>query len=218
MTDLPAMRQPKQDRSRVALERLMAASREILHEGTFELLTIAEISKRSGVSVGSIYARFGGKEDLFIAVMMEVMQELDAEWQQLIQQLHARNLPLRQRLPALMDVQAEYLRRHAGILRPFMARADDERVAGIGKAAYQKNEQTFIDQLLDAAAEIRHPEPEQAARFCFTVSYAALARFLGLGSAAEAAGEGDWEQLKRHLGMMCLSYLVTTVTVSTMKS
>ncbi|WP_244621277.1 TetR/AcrR family transcriptional regulator, partial [Klebsiella pneumoniae] len=144
MTDLPAMRQPKQDRSRVALERLMAASREILHEGTFELLTIAEISKRSGVSVGSIYARFGGKEDLFIAVMMEVMQELDAEWQQLIQQLHARNLPLRQRLPALMDVQAEYLRRHAGILRPFMARADDERVAGIGKAAYQKNEQTFI--------------------------------------------------------------------------
>ena len=86
MTDLPAMRQPKQDRSRVALERLMAASREILHEGTFELLTIAEISKRSGVSVGSIYARFGGKEDLFIAVMMEVMQELDAEWQQLIQQ------------------------------------------------------------------------------------------------------------------------------------
>ncbi len=138
MTDLPAMRQPKQDRSRVALERLMAASREILHEGTFELLTIAEISKRSGVSVGSIYARFGGKEDLFIAVMMEVMQELDAEWQQLIQQLHARNLPLRQRLPALMDVRAEYLRRHAGILRPFMARADDERVAGIGKAAYQK--------------------------------------------------------------------------------
>ena len=86
MTDLPAMRQPKQDRSRVALERLMAASREILHEGTFELLTIAEISKRSGVSVGSIYARFGGKEDLFIAVMMEVMQELDAEWQQLIEQ------------------------------------------------------------------------------------------------------------------------------------
>ncbi|HCM2948472.1 TPA: TetR/AcrR family transcriptional regulator, partial [Klebsiella quasipneumoniae] len=106
---------------------------------------------------------------------------------------------------------AEYLRRHAGILRPFMARADDERVAGIGKAAYQKNEQTFIDQLLDAAAEIRHPEPEQAARFCFTVSYAALARFLGLGSAAEAAGEGDWEQLKRHLGMMCLSYLITPV-------
>ncbi|WP_411547551.1 hypothetical protein [Klebsiella pneumoniae] len=48
MTDLPAMRQPKQDRSRVALERLMAASREILHEGTFELLTIAEISKRFG--------------------------------------------------------------------------------------------------------------------------------------------------------------------------
>ncbi len=62
MTDLPDMRKPKQDRSRIALERLMSASREILHEGTFELLTIAEIIKRTGLSVGSIYARFSGKE------------------------------------------------------------------------------------------------------------------------------------------------------------
>ena len=123
MTDLPAMRQPKQDRSRVALERLMAASREILHEGTFELLTIAEISKRSGVSVGSIYARFGGKEDLFIAVMMEVMQELDAEWQQLIQQLHRAQSAAAPAASGADGCRAEYLRRHAGILRPFMARA-----------------------------------------------------------------------------------------------
>ncbi|KMK19691.1 TetR family transcriptional regulator [Pluralibacter gergoviae] len=211
MSERSAIRQPKQDRSRIALERLMTASREILSEGTFELLTIAEISRRSGVSVGSIYARFGGKEDLFVAVMAEVMQELDAEWQQLVERLQAQNLPLREKLPALMDVQAEYLHRHAGILRPFMARADDERVASIGKAAYLKNEQTFIQLLLDSAAEILHPRPEHAARFCFTVAYASLARFLGLGSAVEASGEGDWEQLKRDLGLMCLSFLIAPV-------
>lgn len=187
----------------------MAASREILHEGTFELLTIAEISKRSGVSVGSIYARFNGKEDLFVAVMMEVMQELDAEWQQLIEPLRAAHMPLHQKLPALMNVQAEFLRRHAGILRPFMARADDPRVANIGKSAYLRNEQTFTALLLENRDEIRHPQPEQAVKFCFTVSYAALARFLGLGSAAEASGEGDWDLLKQELGMMCLSFLIS---------
>lgn len=209
MTDLPDMRKPKQDRSRIALERLMSASREILHEGTFELLTIAEISKRSGVSVGSIYARFSGKEELFVAVMMEVMQGLDAEWQQLTTSLRARHLPLRQLVPELLDLQADYLRRHAGILRPFMARADDERIAGIGKAAYQKNEQIFIALLMDSAADIHHPQPEQAVKFCFTIAYAALARFLGLGSASEAAGEGDWDQLKQDLGVMCLSFLIS---------
>lgn len=211
MTDLPEMRKPKQDRSRVALERLMSASREILHEGTFEMLTIAEISKRSGVSVGSIYARFSGKEELFVAVMIEVMQGLDAEWQQLTSALRERHLPLPQRVPALIEMQAEYLRRHAGMLRPFMARADDERIASIGKASFVKNEATFTALLLDPAEEIRHPEPQKAVKFCFTLSYAALARFLGLGSASDAAGEGDWDQLKQELGVMCLSYLMSPV-------
>ncbi|HDT6544798.1 TPA: TetR/AcrR family transcriptional regulator [Kluyvera ascorbata] len=214
MTDLPDMRKPKQDRSRVALERLMSASREILHEGTFEMLTIAEISKRSGVSVGSIYARFSGKEELFVAVMIEVMQGLDAEWLQLTTDLRERHLPLQQRVPALIEMQAEYLRRHAGMLRPFMARADDERIANIGKASFVKNESTFTELLLDSETEIRHPDAEKAVKFCFTLSYAALARFLGLGSASDAAGEGDWGQLKQELGVMCLSYLMSPVLVA----
>ena len=45
----------------------------------------------------------------------------------------------------------------------------------------------------------------------FASRSAALARFLGLGSASDAAGEGDWDQLKQELGVMCLSYLMSPV-------
>ncbi|MNB99470.1 transcriptional regulator BetI [compost metagenome] len=202
-----ASRTPKQDRSRASLERLMAASREILSEGTFEQLTIVGISKRSGVSVGSIYARFEGKDDLFLAVMMDVLGELDSEWEQLIEGVRNRNLPLAMQVPELINTLAEFLRRHASILKPFMSRAFDPRVAKFGKEKHLKAAYAFQSLLLYSREDIQHPDPEHAVSACFSIAYAALARFLGLGSADEAAGEGDWEQLKHDLGIMCFVFL-----------
>lgn len=207
MTEATCPMMPKQDRSRASLERLMAATREILHDGTFEHLTIAGISKRSGVSTGSIYARFKGKDELFRAVMAVVLEEIDQEWAQLMDQLHEQELALHALVPAAVGVLGEHLERHAAMLRPFMAHAHDEQVAQRGKASFKLTSQRFIALLLQARADIRHPQPEHAVASCFSIAYAAFARFFGLGSAADAAGEGDWAVLKQDLGDMCLGFL-----------
>lgn len=207
MTEATCPMMPKQDRSRASLERLMAATREILHDGTFEHLTIAGISKRSGVSTGSIYARFKGKDELFRAVMALVLDELDQEWTQLMEQLRGQELALQPLVPAAVGMLGDFLHRHAAMLRPFMAHAHDEHVARRGKASYRMTSQSFIAVLLQARGDIRHPHPEHAAASCFSIAYAAFARFFGLGSAADAAGEGDWAVLKQDLGDMCLGFL-----------
>ncbi|MFF5864437.1 TetR/AcrR family transcriptional regulator [Pseudomonas sp. NPDC012596] len=207
MSIAPGAKQPKQDRSRASLERLMAASRELLRDGTFEQLTIGAISKLSGVSVGSIYARFQGKDDLFLAVMTNVLAEIDAEWATLLSAIRARELPLDKRVPAVVEMLAEHLKTHANLLRPLMGRASDKHVANCGKASYLKAAHGFQSLLLECCADIRHPNPPHAVEACFSITYAALARFLGLGSAAEASGEGDWEQLKKDLGIMCRGFL-----------
>lgn len=198
---------PKQGRSRVALEKLLKATREILSEGTFEQLTISGISKRSGVSVGSIYARFEGKDELFLAVMADVLAELDSEWSDLIQGLRRQELPLIEKVPAAICALADHLKCHAAILKPFMARGSDPRVAVFGKATHLKTSSTFKELLLESRDEFSHPNPDHAVSACFSIAYAALARFLGLGSAADAAGEGDWDQLKQDLGVMCVGFL-----------
>ncbi|MDP9522897.1 TetR/AcrR family transcriptional regulator [Pseudomonas putida] len=198
---------PQQDRSRASLERLMHATREILNEGTFEQLTIAGISKRSKVSVGSIYARFKGKEELFLAVMIDVMTEMEREWAQEIAVLKTQQLSLNELVPALIDRLAEHLHRHASILKPFMTKASDPRVAACGKATHLKTEQAFQELLLEQRDFISHPEPERAVVNSFVIAYSALARFLGLGSAPDAAGEGSWDHLKKDLGQMCLGFL-----------
>ena len=59
---------PKQRRSRLSAERVLNSSLELLEEHGFDAFTVAEVSKRAGISVGAIYARFGNKEAMLRAV------------------------------------------------------------------------------------------------------------------------------------------------------
>jgi len=183
---------PQQDRSRASLRRVLEVTRELLSEGMGEGLTIAEISKRSGVSVGSIYGRFDGKEDLVLATMTDTMAGMDQDWERRVKPLCMQTRSLRQQVPVLIDALADHLSQHANLLRAFMLRADAPRIAECGKASHLKTRHLFEQILLCSRSDILHPEPEHAVSACFTIVYATLARFLGLGSAAEAAGEGDW--------------------------
>jgi hypothetical protein len=62
--------------------------------------------------------------------------------------------------------------------------------------------------LLERKDEFVHPEPERAADASFTVIYGTLARFLGLGGAQDAVGEGDWKSLLEDLSLMTKAYLL----------
>src|SRR6476619_367331 len=78
MTDT-SVRPPKQKRSQESLERVLAASMELLAEEGFDAFTIQDVSRRADVSVGAIYARFGNKESLLRAVHRHAMQSLRPE-------------------------------------------------------------------------------------------------------------------------------------------
>jgi len=58
------VRAPLQERSRKTLSRILDAAWELLEKEGPEGLTVAGITRKARASVGSFYARFGGKEDL----------------------------------------------------------------------------------------------------------------------------------------------------------
>jgi AcrR family transcriptional regulator len=62
--DLTLTKAPQQARSRRTLERLREAAWDLLEQEGVEALTITGVSAGAGVSVGSFYARFEGKEEL----------------------------------------------------------------------------------------------------------------------------------------------------------
>lgn len=78
--DAPLVKPPKQSRSRRTLERIVAASLEILDAEGADGLTVQAIVARAGSSVGSFYARFSGKEDLLEYLGERVWREAASRW------------------------------------------------------------------------------------------------------------------------------------------
>ena len=211
----PNSRTPKQQRSRESFDRVIAATIELLEEGSYAALTLAAVSRRAKVSIGSIYCRVDGKDALLREVQAVVMQQMEREFALLISRVRRRQLPLAELVPGLIREVALYLRRHANVLAAFMQAGDhDPIVEEVGRRAFQQAQLDFKLLLLERAAEFRHPEPDHAAEACFTVTYAVLGRYLGLNAGApghHGAGEGDWSQLVDDLGLMCLAFAMLDI-------
>ena len=79
MTDEPDhrahYRPPLQARSAATLARVLEAAEEIAFDTGFEQLTINGVAERAGVSVGSIYRRFDGKDQLVAALTDRMLRQ-----------------------------------------------------------------------------------------------------------------------------------------------
>ena len=203
-------RKPKQARSRESLKKMLDTAKEMLAENGYAEFTLQELSRRSNVSIGSIYHRFESKQELVRRVQAEVLETIEQEHALLINRLRRKNLALRKLLPEVVSVFSDFLRRHAPILRVFMDIAPtDPVVAEVGKRYHAQSMLDVKLLLLECRDEIRHPDPEHAVDASFAVIYASLGRYLGLGTAADVVGEGDWGTLLDDLTLMTLLFLTS---------
>jgi AcrR family transcriptional regulator len=210
--DTPHSRAPKQRRSRESYDRMIEAAIELLKEGGLGALTLAAVSRRSHVSIGSIYCRVDGKDALLREVQAIVLRQMEHEFALLVSRVRRKQLALRELVPTMVSEFAHYLRRHAALLAAFMQQGDrDPIVEEVGRKSYVQTVMDFNLVLLERKTEFRHPDPEHAATTVFSVVYAALARYLGLNSGAPGhggAGEGNWQQLVEDLGLMSLAFII----------
>lgn len=203
------LKEPKQNRSKASLERLLNAACELLTENGYKDFTLQEVSKRAKVSIGSIYNRFKSKEDLIRLLQVRELETLEVETALVITRIRRKQLKLRLLVPEVISEYANLLKTHKGILRPLMEiSAVDEVVATYGKTHAAQNIADFIQLLLERKEEISQPDPARAVDHIFKVVYAALARYLGLGIMDGVSGEGDWEELLDDLSQITLHYLL----------
>jgi len=172
--------------------------------------TLQDVSKRGRVSIGSIYNRFESKDALIHAVQLRVMERHETLMIAQIDAARAGAHDLPTLVVALIEALAETLRAHADQLRPLMQRANtDAMVAATGKTYYANTAGAVKGALLLHAADICQPDPLRAVDSAFRMIYAAIARYLGFGSATTAAWEGDWIVLKQDLARMIAAFLTT---------
>ncbi|MCC7462761.1 MAG: TetR/AcrR family transcriptional regulator [Gammaproteobacteria bacterium] len=210
LMDLSYSRAPKQTRSRQSFDRVLDTAIEIINEGGLAALTLAEVSRRSRASIGSIYCRVDSKDALIREVQARALTEMDHEFAVLVNRVRRKGLPLRELVPAIVRELALHLKRHARALNAFMQQAGvDPVIESMGRKSWQQNALDFKLILLERHAEFRHPNPEHAAATCFTVVYGCLARYLGLGVGGHADIDSTWSELIEDLGLMALGFLLT---------
>jgi AcrR family transcriptional regulator len=205
----PLIRPPLQRRSQESLERVLQAGAELLLEVGYEGFTLQEVSKRSGVSIGSIYARAPSKEALVLAIYDREMAKVSAANERLRETAQLEGLQGRDLIIALVDLMARSTLEHADILRVFMYRAlVDEEIWKRGSDRSTMLSRAFEEALLEHKDELNHPDPELAIDVAFRMVYNTLVRRVTHGNTFESQRPLSDEDLIRELGEAAADYLL----------
>ena len=183
-------RPPKQDRSRLTMDRIATAALELMGEVGVEGATVAAIVNRAGASVGSFYARFPGKEDLVRYLQERVWTDARERWDEALSAEAWEGLPIRSVVEGvvgllLRSLKADYQRRRA----LGWHRAMDSSGAELALSFHEHLLSTVTPLLLARREEISHPEPEAAIPFGYRAVVGAIREFLSLEEARALAPE-----------------------------
>ncbi len=155
--------QPKQQRSRDTLDRLLRATRELLEETVFEDLTIQQIATRAGCSVGTVYGRFKNKDAILPRLLEMHYEELEAEAEEAFEP-GRRGVPLEDRVALVVRFLVSLAARQPGLIRALVLRnyQKPQSIPQSIRASAGRVLARVHGFLLEGRAEIKHPEPTTA--------------------------------------------------------
>jgi len=203
------IRSPQQVRSRKSLEKVLAAGVALLAERGYDGFSIADVSARSKVSVGSIYQRFPSKAVLFRALQERMLAFINAEQEALFDGIEAAKLDQGEAVDVAVRRVADHFRRHEPLLRVMIMRgAVDEETRTHGSVSVHILARSFERFLGAAIPPSARGDAELAADMCFRIVYASLARRILWGPTFESPMELGWDTFVSELARACRSYLL----------
>jgi AcrR family transcriptional regulator len=209
VTDLSvSVQPPQQERSRASFERVLLAATTLLEEEGYDGFTLAQVSKRANVSIGSIYARVKSKDDLFYVIQDRYMTRSEDR-----PRLHDpgawSGLTAHELVVGVVHELGELFRVNARLLRVFTHRGIvDPVVAARSSASVTQFHDEVEAILLTQRAAIAHDDPVLAIDVAFRMAWGTLAREIMYGPTFESHRAIAWETLVAELGRACAAYLL----------
>jgi AcrR family transcriptional regulator len=208
-SEQPAIRPPRQRRSRESFDRVLEAGIGVLRESGFDGFTVHEVSRRAGVSIGSIYARAASKDALILAIYDREMERIAARQQRIEADAQREGLAGRALVETLVRDMAELMLSESATLRVFMQRAATDPV--IWERGAERSHvlaRVFETAMLEHRDELAHPDPELAIDVAYRFVYCTLARRITHGPRFESERELSDERLVQELATAAADYLL----------
>lgn len=170
-------REPRQQRSQDLLARLIDATRDLLDEKDFERISIADIAKRAGVSVGVLYTRFPTKDHLLVHLASAFADETGALMQRKFADDRIADLTLTALAELYFTTVAQSFARHRRLLRSVTLLVRTTEHAELRPIVQRFNlavHRRFAECALQQRRFIRHDDAEGAVNFAILAASAAL--------------------------------------------
>jgi AcrR family transcriptional regulator len=209
-TEPDALRPPLQNRSRETLERVLDAGEKLLVEKGWDGFTVQEVSRRSKVSIGSIYARAPSKEALLLAVYDRAVDRIAADNEAgLAADEHWAGMEPRELIMEATRELAVQMLRHQAMLRVFMNRSPvDPVISERGDQAVRKAASRYEELLLRHKDRFTHPDPSLAIEIAFRMVFSPMSRRISFGPNWGAYRPVEDDQLIEELGRGVAAYLL----------
>ncbi|MCH8804765.1 MAG: TetR/AcrR family transcriptional regulator [Planctomycetes bacterium] len=202
-------RQPQQTRSRQTLERILDGTEQLLRKKPFEEITVAEIVRAAGSSVGSFYARFGSKEGLLPLLYQRYDREVQRRVDRWFRRSDYSELSLAELVRRFVDTTVRSFRRRVWLVRAaaLYVRSHPDVVTREMQERRTEMHKRIARMFEHRYGEIRHPDPARAVQMgMFFVGAACRDVIVIAGPHARATKVSD-EELKTELARMFLRYL-----------
>ena len=175
------VRQPRQQRSHDLLARLIDASRALLDERDFESISIADIAKRAGVSVGVLYTRFPTKDHLLVHLASAFGEDTAAQMARTFADERVAGLSLAELAELYFTTVGQAFTRHRRMLRSvtlLVRTTEHTELRAIVQRFNVAVHSRFAECALRHRRSIKHTDAERAIKFALLAASATLREML----------------------------------------
>ena len=201
---------PQQARSRQTEQRILVAAVRVLGDLGAEGLTTSSVSAAAGVSVGSLYRRFGDKQRLLLATQNELIREVEGRLLDSVMEM----------TPEVADDPRATIRYMTTAMgRGFQLNPDAQRaimlvglrdstVFEAGRRLSLRASRLFATSVLRHRDVIRQPDPDAAVDFAYRLVHSSCVHRLLEGEFLDSRAPHSWERMLDELSTVNIDYLL----------
>lgn len=194
-------RPPQQARSRAALRKVLASAEHVLIAEGLDNFTMAAVAERAGVSIGAVYRRFSGKEQLLDAVKDRMLTHLEEQLAEALREAAEQDITAV--IAAYTSTLAAGFATNSKAI-PLLMQLTGSTSMERGRQSLDTMERLFVDAAASRLDELRHPAPELVLGFLArTIASACIHRT----TMPSWCSDVSWESWQCEMTVMGIRYL-----------
>ena len=205
---LPEWARDRQARSRATRARILAAAESLVGEHPYPGVSLADIARRAGVSVGAVYARFPSKEAILLMLGVAVFDEVCRRFEEALSSLPEAPLSFRDVVAAYVTTLVRELVRHRALITEVRRHAaTDPSLRRLADRTNRAIHETFLTRARAFSHRIRHPDPEARLNYALFAVNAAAREAILSGALGTYSVKGGNTELTVELTTLMTRYV-----------